>query len=319
MAFIFGKPKAGVEITAVANVVRRDVGVAVLHIEGDWLVKNRRSPFSKIERFFSVNLDLRRLEFDTSKLGKYDSSLISLLFKCYEYCRQNNIACEIGGLPKGPRSLLELAIAVPEADVTRKGGGGGIIGRLGEYALNAAGSFKAQATFVGEVTIALVKALCGKARYRFSDLLLVMQKSGPEALPIVALISFLVGMILGFVGVVQLAKYGSEIFVADLVGIATVREMGAMMVGVVMSGRTGAAFAADSGTPPTGGNVSFNLRRRSKLVRVRERDFPPGGKGTEGRSMHDGGVSAPGAAPGEFAAGEANAPACRLAGDARLA
>lgn len=107
---------------------------------------------------------------------------------------------------------------------------------------------KSQCGFIGEITIALCKAIIGKARYRISDLLAIIQEAGPSALPIVALISFLVGLILAFVGAIQLAKYGSEIFVADLVGIAMCREMGAIMVGVVMSGRTGAAFAAELGS-----------------------------------------------------------------------
>ena len=85
---------------------------------------------------------------------------------------------------------------------------------------------------------------------------MLIQRAGPEALPIVALISFLVGLILAFVGAIQLAKYGSEIFVADLVGIAMVREMGAIMVGIVMSGRTGAAFAAELGSMKVNEEIS---------------------------------------------------------------
>ena len=98
--------------------------------------------------------------------------------------------------------------------------------------------------------------MIGKARFRKIDLFSIIQKSGPEALPIVALISFLVGLILAFVGSIQLAKYGSEIFVADLVGIAMVREMGAMMVGIVMSGRTGASFAAELGSMKVNEEIS---------------------------------------------------------------
>jgi len=88
----------------------------------------------------------------------------------------------------------------------------------------------------------------GRAAFRASDFLLVVQRSGAEALGIVSLISFLVGVILAFVGAVQLAQFGAAIYVADLVGIAMVRDMGAMMTAIVMAGRTGAAFAAELGT-----------------------------------------------------------------------
>ena len=102
--------------------------------------------------------------------------------------------------------------------------------------------------FLGEVTLAFVKLVRMRARYRTADLFLIIQECGPQALPIVTLISFLVGVIMAFVGAVQLQQFGAQIYVADLVGIAVVRDMGAMMTGIIMAGRTGAAFAAKLGT-----------------------------------------------------------------------
>jgi phospholipid/cholesterol/gamma-HCH transport system permease protein len=75
-----------------------------------------------------------------------------------------------------------------------------------------------------------------------------LQECGVDALPIVSLINILVGLILAFVGAVQLLQFGAQIFVADLVGIAITREMAAIMTGIIMAGRTGAAFAARLGT-----------------------------------------------------------------------
>jgi len=88
----------------------------------------------------------------------------------------------------------------------------------------------------------------GSARFRMSDLLLFIQQCGAQALPIVTLISLLVGLILAFVGAVQLQMFGAQIYVANLVGLAMAREMGAMMAAIIMAGRTGAAFAAQLGT-----------------------------------------------------------------------
>jgi phospholipid/cholesterol/gamma-HCH transport system permease protein len=90
--------------------------------------------------------------------------------------------------------------------------------------------------------------LRGRARFRTSELFLIIQESGAQALPIVSLISLLVGLILAFVGAIQLRLFGAQIYVADLVGIGIVREMGAIMTGIIMAGRTGAAFAARIGT-----------------------------------------------------------------------
>jgi phospholipid/cholesterol/gamma-HCH transport system permease protein len=103
-------------------------------------------------------------------------------------------------------------------------------------------------TFLGELTLAFAKFFRGKARYRRVDLLEVIQECGPNAVGIVTLISFLVGVILAFMGAVQLSQFGASIYVADLVGIGMVRDMAAMMTAIIMSGRTGAAFAAKLGT-----------------------------------------------------------------------
>jgi phospholipid/cholesterol/gamma-HCH transport system permease protein len=88
----------------------------------------------------------------------------------------------------------------------------------------------------------------GRARFRRNDLIDIIFECGAAALPIVTLISFLVGLILAFVGAIQLTQFGAQIYVADLVGIAMAREMGALMTAIIMSGRTGAAFAAQLGT-----------------------------------------------------------------------
>src|SRR5205085_2350627 len=96
--------------------------------------------------------------------------------------------------------------------------------------------------------LAVVALLRGKARFRRVDLARYVQDCGASALPIVTLISFLVGVILAFVGTVQLRKFGAELYVADLVGIAMAREMGAMMTAIIVAGRTGAAFAAQIGS-----------------------------------------------------------------------
>jgi phospholipid/cholesterol/gamma-HCH transport system permease protein len=102
--------------------------------------------------------------------------------------------------------------------------------------------------FLGEALRSLGRMLIGKARFRGSDLMEIILECGAAALPIVTLISFLVGLILAFVGAVELEQFGAQIYVADLVGIAMAREMGALMTAIIMSGRTGAAFAAQLGT-----------------------------------------------------------------------
>ena len=123
-----------------------------------------------------------------------------------------------------------------------------MLAEVGKTVLHGLKDAKGLVYFVGEAILAVVALLRGKARFRPVDMVLCIQEAGPSALPIVTLISLLVGLILAFVGAVQLSMFGAQIYIADLVGLGTVREMGALMTAVIMSGRTGAAYAAQLGT-----------------------------------------------------------------------
>src|SRR5690606_9122258 len=92
------------------------------------------------------------------------------------------------------------------------------------------------------------RVLARPRKFRWGEALEAMQQTGAHALPIVGLISFLVGVIMAYQASIQLRQFGADIFVANLVGLAVVREMGPMMAAVVLCGRTGAAFAAQIGT-----------------------------------------------------------------------
>jgi phospholipid/cholesterol/gamma-HCH transport system permease protein len=153
------------------------------------------------------------------------------------------------GLPAGVRRLLDLAEAVPEKKGARKEDVEiPFLERVGNTTIGAGNSLGEMLKFLGEMSITFVRLFGMKVRFRAVDLFLLIQQCGVQALPIVTLISFLVGVILAFVGAVQLKQFGAQIYVADLVGIAIVHEMGAMMTGIIMAGRTGAAFAAQLGT-----------------------------------------------------------------------
>jgi phospholipid/cholesterol/gamma-HCH transport system permease protein len=120
--------------------------------------------------------------------------------------------------------------------------------RIGRDTVSAIKDSRGFYKFLGELIYCFFQFLRGKARFRKSDFWVTLQACGVGALPIVSLISLLIGVILAFVGGVQLQKFGATIFMVDLVGLAMAREMGCIMTGVIMSGRTGAAFAAQIGS-----------------------------------------------------------------------
>jgi len=105
-----------------------------------------------------------------------------------------------------------------------------------------------QVTFVGELVAALANAVIHPAGVRWRDVWRISERVGADGLPIIALIAFLLGLILAFQSAVPMKRFGAEIFVADLIGLAMVRELGPLMTAILLAGRTGAAFAAEIGT-----------------------------------------------------------------------
>jgi phospholipid/cholesterol/gamma-HCH transport system permease protein len=225
---------------------QKDDGTLVIGISGSW---NLRGGLPSIKDVAPHLSGVNRVSFDARGLTSWDSSLLTFLTRVTELCRKNRIDVDLAGLPAGIRRLIELAEAVPERKGARRHEvKEALLERIGDKTIETAASTVATMNFLGEMTAAFGRLLIGKARYRPWDFLLFLQECGAQALPIVTLISFLVGVILAFVGAVQLKQFGGQIYIADLVAIGMLREMGAMMTAVIMAGRTGAAFAAQLGT-----------------------------------------------------------------------
>lgn len=191
----------------------------------------------------------RAVVYDTEALADWDSGFVSFIKSVQDFCLGNRIETAPEGLPRGVGRLLSLASAVPEKkDAARGQARKSLFEVIGEETLELVRSSREMVTFIGEAALAFGRLVAGRARFRRVDFFALLQDCGARALPIVSLISVLVGLILAFVGAVQLRLFGAQIYVADLVGLGMAREMGAMMTAVIMAGRTGAAFAAQLGT-----------------------------------------------------------------------
>jgi len=231
------------------SITRSPGGELVLTLSGDWVLAQKPPLMEEADKGLRADLEVTSVVFDTKGLTRWDSCLLTFLWKVTERCSQENIRVDRGGLPLGAQRLLTLASAVPEREGTRKEDTRErFLERVGSWVFRVWGTAGETVGFVGEAFVAFAKLLVGKANFRRSDLILLLQECGAQAFPIVSLISVLVGVILGFVGAIQLRMFGAQIFVADIVGIAMVRIMGAVMTGIIMAGRTGAAFAAQIGT-----------------------------------------------------------------------
>jgi len=231
------------------NSNRQPDGMFVVRLGGNWNIVEGLPSTEQLQKQIGATPAPAGVVFDTRELGDWDSSLLTFAIKLIDFCGQKNVPVAKEGLPEGVVRLIDLASAVPEEkDAHRQSGRAPFLSRVGEATLDTGRAVGEMLSFIGEAFLAFIRLLRGKARFRRSDLFLLIQECGAQALPIVSLVSVLVGLILAFVGAVQLRLFGAQIYVADLVGIGMAREMGAMMTAIVMAGRTGAAFAAQLGT-----------------------------------------------------------------------
>src|SRR5258708_1639396 len=236
---------------------RKAPDALLIKVSGNWRGQANLPGVEAVQRAFTEGGEVKALEFDVSGLGEWDSLFVAFVSKCSDMCRARKIEFRADGLPRGVRGLLRLANAVPEIkDARRAEPQAPFLRRVGEGAFAALGGAREFFTFLGENVQALVNLCRGRAQFRWRDAFLVMQECGPQALGIVALINFLIGLILAFVGATALARFGASIYVADMVAIGTVREMGCIMTGIILCGRTGAAFAAQLGTMKVNEEIS---------------------------------------------------------------
>jgi len=218
-------------------------------LTGEWKLANNLPSPRGLEETLSAGPEITLAEFDTRDLTGWDSGLLTFLLSVTDICSLKKVAVNRDGLPSGVNRLLALATAVPERSGARRGGARDpFLDRVGSSALALWRSMLDLLAFIGEASLSFLRLITGKARFRRADFILILQECSADALPIVSLITLLVGLILAFVGAIQLKLFGAQIYVADLVGIGMVRAMGAIMTGIIMAGRTGASFAARIGT-----------------------------------------------------------------------
>jgi phospholipid/cholesterol/gamma-HCH transport system permease protein len=223
--------------------------ILAIHLAGKWQLGKDVPSSENVRAELTARPPVRGIVFNTDGLSFWDSSILTFLVDIMKHCVEEGIKIKSDGLPTGVRQLIDLATAVPKKEDAQKSVvDESVLSRVGSEAIQFVKSTGELISFVGVTSIAIARLIQGKARFLSSDLWLLIQETGIQAVPIVSLISFLVGLILAFVGILQLQMFGAQVYVADMVSIAMVREMGAIMTGIIMAGRTGAAYAAQMGT-----------------------------------------------------------------------
>lgn len=218
-------------------------------LAGDWLLRSDLPAAGSVLERLRQEPAPASVAFDTTALGDWDTGLITTLIAIHRAADKRGIDIDDSGLPEGARRLISLAFTVKEREGARREvRERGFFERVGESVLETIDSGRSLLAFTGELVLSFGRFFRGTATYLRSDLLQYIQDAGAKAFPIVSVISFLIGMIFAFVGVMQLNAFGAGIYTANLVAVAMIREMSAIMTAIIMAGRTGASYAAQIGT-----------------------------------------------------------------------
>lgn len=213
-----------------------------LRLAGDWIQGAGTFPDPP-------TADGHPVRIDATALGEWDAALASRLWMQLAPFAQRATPVDLQGLPDGLREIVSLALnGMPPAVAAPPAGPPNRVARLGARTAAWWAGQRKTLTFFGEVLLSVGRWLRGASDMRLSDLMWQIEQTGPRSLPIVALVSFLVGLIVAYMGAAQLQRFGAQTYIADLVTVGVVREVAALLVGIVLAGRVGAAFAAQIGS-----------------------------------------------------------------------
>lgn len=235
----------------VFQLLDEDQDNCALSLSGDWVQGFEHTPFAELQAQLLQHRP-HALTADGAALTNWDSVLMAFLLQCHNCCISQDIAFNTRNMPEGIVKLLEVATAVKpheQSEEQQKPWWQSL--NPVELMHKVTRDITESLAFIGEVAIAFVRLLAGKANTRLTDIRDFCYQAGPNAFGIISLTSVLVGMILAYLGAAQLQQFGAQVYVANLVVIGMLREMGVLMTAVVMAGRTGAAYAAQLGTMQT--------------------------------------------------------------------
>ncbi|WP_395788442.1 ABC transporter permease [Aquimonas sp.] len=219
-----------------------------LRLAGEWTLAQANQLATEIERLRPVD---SALPFDASGLTRLDTAGAVLLLRLLKACGREGVLDSVSGLRSADTALLQLLIergAGPATPIPRPHGFTALLARMGaaleSFWINA----RQLVGFIGLTLLTLSKVLTGKRRLRLTATVFHMEQSGLDAVPIVALLSFLVGAVVAFLGATVLRDFGASIFTVELVAYSFLREFGVLLTAILLAGRSGSAFTAQIGS-----------------------------------------------------------------------
>ena len=223
----------------------------LIKLSGDWHISGGFVSEEEVISQLKNHLDIVQINFNVSPDLQWDSGLIAFLLQLIRECGPKNIQVAREGLPEKAQKLLALALKVHEKGVLPQMVHQLFFEECGQKVLEIKEKLTMALDFLGDIAVSIGRLMMGRSFFRWDDFMILVKRCGVDTLLLVSLISLLVGMILAFVGSIQLKMFGAQIFISDIVGIAMVRVLSAVMTGIIVSGRIGASYGAELGMMQT--------------------------------------------------------------------
>ena len=219
----------------------------LLKLSGNWAVTAHLPVIDKVVDAIQQHPDVELLDINATEVTKFDSGLVVWLIKVEKFCKEKNIDFHRANLPEGVQRLFYLSHEVPPRGFVHKVEDTSLLGIIGSSTIKLWRRSNDLSEIIGATLLGFFRLMFGKAILVPRDILRFMQNGGLEALGIVSLASFLIGVTLAIIGITQLGKYGAESYIANIEMIGVLRELGCVITGIVMSGRTASSYAAEIG------------------------------------------------------------------------
>jgi phospholipid/cholesterol/gamma-HCH transport system permease protein len=243
-ADITGKAPASYSIEHRAE----DATCGVLLLHGNLAFTNAELIWSQLRKHSDAAASGSGLSFEMSDVQRVDGGIMALLAHLRAELQQRGVKSEFLGAAKPIQDIIHLYRGDVRVGRRKRRRPLGTLDQLGKAAVHVLYEVRFVLAFLGDMFVAGIGIAHIPRSANWKDLSPTMERSGADAVPIVLLVNFLVGMVMAFQAAVQLKQFGANIFVADLIGISMTRELGPLMTAIVICGRSGAAFAAELGS-----------------------------------------------------------------------
>lgn len=219
----------------------------LLKLSGSWAVTTHLPSIQSVIEAYKTHPQISNIVIDASEISEFDSGLVVWIIKVDNFCQSHQISFDKSNLPEGVVRLFNLSKEVPPRGFHHVEEDKTVLGNIGAATVVLWNRTNDLLEIVGATLFAFFRLIFGRAIFVKHDILRFIQHAGHEAVGIVSMAAFLIGVTLAVIGISQLKEYGAEVYIANIEVIGVLRELGCLITGIVMAGRSASAYAAEIG------------------------------------------------------------------------